>query len=332
MYATTDKVRELVAAGRHLIIAGDEQLLRRLPRGNWIGGTIPYFMTPAGGQSSRAHLHVTEMPALAKGASIAVYDEASITRLGLDSPENGYSVVIVPHYSRLHQQYALEAPRYEQLFLKVVAGWIAGAHLDDSGRVAPKVVDGRTGNLFDSKAVALHVTLPSRYHAKVGIVNIFEQGDGQEIFFPSSGFEARECVVGGKRSRIDEALGAILTDIRWPLVANYCGTRCNVGIRDLDLANNLIRFWAPVFEGVSYRQAKPVPDYSGGFLAAIPDVHTVAFSCNCVLNYVYGALEGRRTGSLEGPMTYGEIAYQLVNQTLVYIAVDEILEKPAETR
>jgi hypothetical protein len=41
-----------------------------------------------------------------------------------------------------------------------------------------------------------------------------------------------------------------------------------------------------------------------------------------VLNYLHGSLEGRRTGSLQGPMTFGEIAYQLLNQTLVQITVE----------
>ena len=47
------------------------------------------------------------------------------------------------------------------------------------------------------------------------------------------------------------------------------------------------------------------------------------FACNCVLNYLHGQLEGRRTGTVLGPMTFGEIAYQLLNQTMVYITVQK---------
>jgi hypothetical protein len=42
-----------------------------------------------------------------------------------------------------------------------------------------------------------------------------------------------------------------------------------------------------------------------------------------VLNYLHGSLEGRRTGALQGPMTFGEIAYQLLNQTLVQINIEQ---------
>jgi hypothetical protein len=136
-------------------------------------------------------------------------------------------------------------------------------------------------------------------------------------------YRASECIIAGQRRRIDESLGRMISDTRWPLVANYCGTRCNVGIRELDVANNKIRFFAPVFEGVTYRQARAAGDYAEAFRSAIPQgLHGIAFSCNCVHNYLYGQLQGQRTGSLEGPMTFGEIAYQLVNQTLVYITID----------
>ena len=46
-----------------------------------------------------------------------------------------------------------------------------------------------------------------------------------------------------------------------------------------------------------------------------------AFCCNCILNYAYGGLEGRRLPAMHGPATFGEIGYQLLNQTLVYLSI-----------
>ena len=45
------------------------------------------------------------------------------------------------------------------------------------------------------------------------------------------------------------------------------------------------------------------------------------FSCNCILNYLYGELEGKKTPPYTGPVTFGEVAYQLLNQTLVYCEI-----------
>jgi hypothetical protein len=324
MFASIEKVKELIVGKTPVIVAGDEALLRSLPAGPWIGGTIPYFMTPEGGQVSRAQAFVTEVPAFALGVQVATYDEQTISRIGVDSPENGYTILVVPAFSRLHRQFALEAPSFEHLFLKVVAGWIAGTHLDDVGKITPKVFAGPTGEILDAKGVAMHIELPREYQARIGIVNIFEQGDGDEIQFPATGFEASECAVDGRRHSVAAYFGRAGFDTRLPLVANYSGTRCNVSIRSLDIPGNKVTFFAPVFEGVRYRHAKPVGDYAQRFLAAIPqDIGEAVFCCNCVHNYVYGDLEGRRTGTLQGPMTFGEIAYQLLNQTLVHVTLSK---------
>lgn len=188
MFATIDQVKALLAAGKTLVLAGDEELLLALPRGSWIGGTIPYFMTPDGGQTSRQRIFVEQVPSFAKARSPQVYDERSIAQIGVDSPENGYTILILPAFSAIHSQYALQAPQYQDLFFKSVAGWIAGIHLDDLGKKSPRVFDGATGQPMSEQSVALHVELPPSHRAQIGIVNIFEPGDGDEITFPASGF------------------------------------------------------------------------------------------------------------------------------------------------
>ena len=325
MFTTVEKVKELLAQGKSLILAGDEALLRMLPRGTWIGGTIPYFMTENGGQTSRERIFVCEVPAIASGARVAVYDEASISRVFVDSPDPGYTILILPAFTRLHKCFALDSPLYEQQFFKSVAGWIAGTRLEDVGWISPKVFAGPTGAVLESKGAAMHVDLPSTHHARIGIVNIFEPSDGEDICFPESGFQASECIVAGKRENVVDYMTRTGVDLRLPLVSDMFGTKVNVSIQSLDLTGRLVKFFAPVFKGVGYRPAKPVFGYSERFLAAIPaDVQSPAFSCNCVLNYLHGQLEGRRTGSLLGPMTFGEIAYQLLNQTLVQITIAQL--------
>ncbi|MGO9017966.1 MAG: DUF6976 family protein [Syntrophobacteraceae bacterium] len=48
------------------------------------------------------------------------------------------------------------------------------------------------------------------------------------------------------------------------------------------------------------------------------------YACNCILNFLYGELEGKKTGNITGPMTFGEIAYQLLNQPMVFLEIDKI--------
>jgi hypothetical protein len=323
MFTTVEKVKELLAQGKSLILAGDESLLRALPRGTWIGGTIPYFMTGEGGRTSHEHIFVCEVPAIATGAHVTIYDEASIPKVFVDSPYPGYTILILPAFTPLHQCFALDSPLYEQQFFKVVAGWIAGTSVQEIGQKTPKVFAGTTGEVLEDKGVAMHVALPSTLLARIGIVNIFEPSDGEEIQFPESGFQARECIVAGKRENVVDYLTRTGVDLRLPLVSDMFGTKVNVSIQSLDLTGRVVKFFAPVFKDVGYRPAKPVSDYSARFLSAIPAKDEApVFSCNCVLNYLYGQLEGRTTGTLQGPMTFGEIAYQLLNQTLVQITLE----------
>ncbi|HEY8941849.1 MAG TPA: hypothetical protein VIM59_16750, partial [Cellvibrio sp.] len=55
---TRDQVVEKINRGEYLVIAADETVLDGLPSGNWIAGTIPYFMTSEGGKSDREHIFV----------------------------------------------------------------------------------------------------------------------------------------------------------------------------------------------------------------------------------------------------------------------------------
>ena len=64
-------------------------------------------------------------------------------------------------------------------------------------------------------------------------------------------------------------------------------------------------------------------DYAAEFLNRInaAGAHAPVFSFNCILNYLYGNLNGKKIPPYTGPVTFGEIAYQLVNQTLVYCEI-----------
>ena len=60
---------------------------------------------------------------------------------------------------------------------------------------------------------------------------------------------------------------------------------------------------------------------AAAFANSIGEAGVGQYSCNCILNYLYGDLEGKKTGGFTGPVTFGEIAYILLNQTLVKLDV-----------
>jgi hypothetical protein len=321
---TVAEVAARIEAGGTLAVAGDERVLRQLPRGAWIGGTIPYFIDEAGGLCSRDLIHVTRLADPGQTAPIARYDARDIDRVYVEAGAATYAVIIIPAQSPTHLRFALGAPTFERFARRPLIGWIAGVHLDDLGKASAKVFDGRSGEALTDGAVVAHVSLPRPAVAELAILNIFEAGDGPDITFPKTGFETREARVGGERVDFAKWLVEQGADIRLPLVANYLGTGINVSFQSVEATASRVRFYAPVFEGVTYRHARPVGDYVAQFTRRVPaDIGHVSFSCNCILNYLYSELEGKRTGSFTGPVTFGEIAYQLVNQTLAYLVVNQ---------
>ncbi len=313
----TAEAAGLIAAGRFLTVAGDEAQLRRLPHGNWIAGTSPYFMGPDGGLTSREQVFVSEVETFGLRPEIRFYDVTTLSRLCVDAPANGYTVIIIPAFSAVHSLYARNAPGFEEMFLKPVVGWVSGVHLDDLGSAVPAVVDGRSGAVETERAAVMHVPLPPDRYARLDIVNRMAQGQGSRIRFPATGFSADECHIDGVRANLADHLAGQDADLRRPLVADYCGAMVNVSIKGIDRAKRRVDFYAPVFEDVEYRLAAPAPA-----AAADDGAGTLAFSCNCVLNYIYDGLEGRTTGRFTGPVTFGEIAWLLLNQTLVYLTVE----------
>lgn len=322
---SVEETATAIEAGKVLWLAGDEALLTQLPKGRWIGGTIPYFMAPDGGQTSRDKIFVHELNReVAEKIQVKFYNSGTIHNIAKEAPDNGFTILLLPALTDIHLQYSQNAPEYEDMYIKPVLGWVAGIHLDDLDKIKPQVFNGGTGESSTDKAVVMHVTLVPEKFANIGIVNIQEQGDGDILEFQKTGFSAEKVLVNGVEHNFAEYLVENGVDIKQPLVADYSGASINVSFRDVDKDNSVVSFYAPVFSGVEYKLAKPVEEYINSFVGALPKTDSaISFSCNCILNYLYSELEGKKTPPMFGPMTFGEIAYQLLNQTLVYLVIQE---------
>ena len=320
-------IREQIEAGRTLLLAGDEDALRQLPKGNWIGGTIPYLISSdRGGMASRELLCATDITDLAVSFEIAAYDQESLARIYAEAPQNGFSFLLLPGLTKAHYAYALHAPTYKDFGMRPLLGWIAGVRLTELGTRKPLVFHGQTGEGLLEGALVLRAVLAPDKAAEIGIINLFEQGDGDIITFDGNGFVVSDAVVNGTRRNYVDYLLKREIDTRFPLVADYYGVPVNISFQEIDAAGKCVKFAAPVFAGIRYRHAKPINDYAAAFKERIGQASEAAydrvvFSCNCLLNYQYGELNGKTTEPFIGPVTFGEIAYQLLNQSLVYLEI-----------
>ncbi len=322
MLRSPEIVKREIESGKALFLAGDEELLKTLPRGNWIAGTIPYFMDKAGGVVASDKIDVTELPHPSTLQFIRWYDETELAEISVNTPDPGFTFLILPATSPAHLEYAQHAPDYPDIFLKPIVGWISGVLLDDLGKKTPKAVNGKTGEFSDAKGIAMHCTLPEGKTASIGIINMFAPGAGDAIAFETEGFSVEDCLVNGEKTNFAEYLISKKIDTQLPLVADYAGTMVNVSFQGVDEKEKRVSLYAPVFKGVQYKIAAPVGDYVREFSTRLEHERIMpVFSCNCILNFLYSELEGKKTGGFFGPITFGEIAYQLLNQTLVYLEI-----------
>ncbi|HUO98968.1 MAG TPA: hypothetical protein VMU01_09875 [Rhizomicrobium sp.] len=312
----------LIDAGKCIHVAGAEGALRGLHRGLWIGGTIPYFLTRSGGVIEREKVFITEFPPEVTKARIGMVDIGHILSIAGDAPRNGFSLIVVPGMSDIHTAYAVTANNMPGIFETPIVGWIAGIHLNDLGRVTPKVFDGATGEIADDRIAVMHATLPADKKAVIGTINPFSPGDGDEIVFAESGFSAKECTVNGSQDDFYDYAVRNQLDLTRPLVTMRNNQRVNASFQKIDHESRTVKFYAPLLKALAYRQAAHLPDYRAALIEATQDLNiSPAFSCNCILNFLYGRLEGTQYLPIAGPATFGEVAHILLNQTIVYLEI-----------
>lgn len=319
MLITFNETVKLIEEGSLLHIAGSEDLLKKLPKGNWIGGSTEYFMAKGGGKVTNDLLFATVLPY--GEYKIQSYVDNDISNVTADAFDSGFSIVIVPFDSGVHKTYAEKAAEFEGMFIKNIVGWVSGINLGSPVQT-PITVNGQTGEVFGDKAVALHILVPENKTVSLGIINIFSQDENSPLIeFDEEGFSVEKCRVDGKEVVFADYIEQNNINSKLPLVGDYSGVGINISFKTI--ADGIVNFYAPVFSGIKYRMAKPITNYEKEFenhLKNFKDV-TAVFSCNCILNFLYGELENKDIEPFFGPITFGEIAYQLVNQTLVYVTI-----------
>ncbi len=318
MLITLDETIAKINEGKILHIAADETLLSKLPTGKWIGGTTPYFISKDGGVLTKERLYVNEID-FAEEVRVAVYGKYNIFQIVEECYDNGLTMMILPFGSDVITKYAKEAPEVEELLLHPTIGWVSGSDLNEMKE--PKVYDGTTGNVYTDKAVVMYIRLPEGKTAMIDIVNIFEDDKTDPVItFPENELSVKNCKVNGQEVNFAEYIGKKGIDTQMPLVADHNGVYINTSIKEVE--NGRVDLYAPVYKGIEYRFATRVADYAGEFKNRIAEAGgNPVFSCNCILNYLYGNLEGQKLSPYEGPVTFGEVAYQLLNQTLVYCEI-----------
>ena len=315
-----DEVSAMILAGNNLLLAGDAKLLAQLPSGNWIGGSTPYFILyPDNRTTSFDKIFVNRLPDYVTKVEIREYDATNVKNIFNDGPDNGFTVLIMPFMSKVAMEYSLNATNYENFAAHPVCGWLTGVPLDiiltEKSHSASGIIEPC---ISTDKAFAMHVSLPASKFAEIHTFNPYKQGDGDSIQFDGDSIMATDAIINGKKRNFAKYLREIGYDMQMPLVANYSGTMINIVIAAI--GEHHVPLSAPAFKFVEYRLAKIDDNITEPTLMG----DKIVFSVTCIGNFIQPDICAQYLKKMNGPVVYGEIAYQQIGQTTVYVTVDDV--------
>jgi hypothetical protein len=174
------ETKAFINKGYLLTLAADERVLSQLPKGNWIGGTIPYFMDINKSLFSQDKIFVNKLSDSIINYKIIEYDEKSIYNIVNDSYDNGYTLLILPPFQRVQKVYALESLKFKGIYNNPIIGWIAGK--DVNSNEIPKIFNGFNNQSFDNKAIAMHLELSENKKAIISICFYLKKCRGFIVF------------------------------------------------------------------------------------------------------------------------------------------------------
>ena len=316
---SVEEVSTMIREGRRLFLAGDTKILSQLPKGNWIGGTTPYFiLRPEQMVESTEKLFVDFLPDFVEATEVREYDLSNIKNIYSDAPQNGFTAIIIPFGSSILSEFALNVTGYKDFARYPLCGWVSGQRLDAITTEKSYVRSGVSDVLCSDKAVAMHVTLPADKYAEIHMSNSFEQGAGDLITFDCKTLVVKDAMVNGVKQNFATYLREAKIDTKMPLVANYSGAMLNTNCFVVE--TDTVYLSSPVFEQVEYRFARQS--------AFAPEQETtpenVVMSASCVLNYVWPELCGKYIEIINAPAVYGQIAYQLISQITMSVTISDV--------
>lgn len=140
----------------------------------------------------------------------------------------------------------------------------------------------------------------------------------------NTGFIQKDCFIRGVKINFYDYIVENECDIQLPLVTVIDDLQTNISVKFLDNLKKEVHRYAPVFNDQDYQFASPIGFYEDEFEEKVLEKNLQpSISCNCILNYLYAHLEGKKTSNITCPMTFGEIANLLINQTMICLTFKE---------
>ncbi len=321
------EVIDFINNGRVMLLTGSDKALAGLPKGNWIGGTSPYFVDSIG-KLDEEKIFVDDFTLVAQNCKLAVYDEKNIQDIAKNGYKNGFVVVTLPIDSQVYYTFANNALSYDNMFDNPVVGYVASTKFEDYGKASAYTAIGKDGNLTNKLAAVLYVELPDYLSARAEIEN-FDTIDTKspKLVFPKTGFVQSDCTIDGKPGNIADFFENTIK----PRLGGYTqmitsqnGALINRDIKIVDPKKGEVTFFSPVIAEDEYYLVDSSADYLSIFNSSLGSKRNDVLSCFSCISYFFGGKFEGKSVCKNGVYTFGEIGYQLLNKTIVTLEIDKV--------
>jgi len=322
---TVEEVKDFINQGKIMMLSGSADAIKDLPKGKWIAGTCPYFMSGVG-KIDKQMIMVDDFSDIASNVCIESFDENNIEKLCEKSYDNGFNVIILPFQSPVYYKFATDSMKYEGVFNNPLVGYVACCLFEEIGKVNTYTSTGLDSKLSDKNAVVMHIELPKNLVARTEILDLDTiDENSKSVVFPKDGFAQKECLIDGKPGVFSDFLKEYrdTTGRISPIICNMNGALVNRDVNSIDWNTGDVTFFSPAYEGDVYYMSKQIGDYQQLMNEAFAKKKNVSLCISCGSYYLGGDLTGKNV-SLNGVYAFGEIAFQLLNKTIVTLEIDEI--------
>jgi hypothetical protein len=303
----------MIGEGLYLILAGERETLQQLPAGNWMAGSTPsYVSSGQPGEIAKNQLYVNQVPEYAVNVEIKTYDAENLRHIFTEGPDNGFTVLLLPFASEILREYALHAFDYENFGLVPLIGWVAGTGNTWESLQTDVVMYGPDATAHLNKAIVMHVGLPADKYAEIHIHSPFKIHSDVTVVFDENTVAPQEALINGERQNLREYMIRHNINFQYPLIVNLAGI--NICVTFNYDASQLTTMTA-LFKGVNYHFSEPDTQ-----VWEIPQDRIYALCC---LYYIINP-DPEKLSQMTGPVTYGEIAYQMVTQSVVYLTIGDL--------
>ncbi len=323
---TKSEVINFINQGKVMLLSGSEKAISGLPNGKWIAGTTPYFMDGVGVQDEEK-IFVDDFTDYAQNVKIKMLDSNNIQTIATEAFGNGFVVIVLPIESDVYYTFSANSLNFDGIFDNPVVGYVSCCNINMISNPKTFVASGLDGKVVNDKAAVLYVELPDSMTARTEIMN-FDTIDETTpvVVFPKTSFVQSDCLIDGKPGNISDYLENVVK----PKIGGYTqfitsmnGALINRDPKVVNTETGETSFYSPVYKDDKYQLVKPGKDYAKAFndnLNAKTAPVVAAFSC---ISYFFGGNFIGKHISKNGVYAFGEIAYQLLNKTIVTLEIEK---------